>query len=84
MEVLNSYWVGEDGKHKWYEVILVDPNHPSIMSDKELGWISKGPHRGRAEHGKTSAGRKGRGMSRKGIGTEKTRPGIRAHDGKGK
>jgi LSU ribosomal protein L15E len=25
MEVLNSYWVAEDGKQKFYEVILVDP-----------------------------------------------------------
>jgi len=23
MEVLNSYWVGQDGKQKWFEVILV-------------------------------------------------------------
>lgn len=39
MEVLNSYWVGEDGKQKWYEVILVDPNHPAIASDSDLAWI---------------------------------------------
>ena len=84
MEVLNSYWVGEDGKHKWYEVILVDPSNPSIKNDKELAWVTGGAHRRRAEHGKTSAGRKGRGMRHKGFGTEKTRPGIRAHDGKGK
>ena len=25
LEVLNSYWVGEDGKHKWFEVILARP-----------------------------------------------------------
>src|SRR5659263_738718 len=30
LEVLNSYWVGQDGKSKWYEIILVDPNHPRI------------------------------------------------------
>jgi large subunit ribosomal protein L15e len=84
MEVLNSYWVGEDGKHKWYEVILIDSHHPAIMSDKELGWICGAAHRGRAMHGRTSAGRKGRGLMYKGLGTEKTRPGIRAHDGKGK
>ncbi len=29
LEVLNSYWVGEDGKHKWFEVILVDPQQSS-------------------------------------------------------
>src|SRR5512137_808770 len=36
MEVLNSYWVGEDGKLKYYEVILVDGHHPSIWADKNL------------------------------------------------
>jgi len=83
MEVMNSYWVGEDGRHKWYEVILIDPHHPAIISDKDLGWITKG-QRGRSERGKTRAGMKGRGMNKKGTGTEKTRPSIRAHNGKGK
>jgi len=40
LEVLNSYWVWEDGVSKWYEVILVDPNSPSIKTDKDVGWIS--------------------------------------------
>jgi large subunit ribosomal protein L15e len=40
LEVLNSYWVWQDGRYKWYEIILVDPNHPSIKSDKDLGWIA--------------------------------------------
>ncbi len=84
MRVLNSYWVGEDGKHKWYEVILVDPSHPAIKNDKQLSWVADDVHRGRAARGKTSAGRKGRGMRHKGFGTEKTRPGIRAHSGRGK
>ena len=39
LEVLNSYWVWEDGKHKWFEVILVDPHHPSIQSDPDINWI---------------------------------------------
>lgn len=30
LEVLNSYWVGEDGTHKFFEVILVDPQHPAV------------------------------------------------------
>lgn len=84
MEALNSYWVGQDGRHKWYEVILVDPHHPVIASDRDLNWICEGVHRGRVERGKTSAGRHNRGLSKKGRGTEKTRPGIRAHAGKGK
>ena len=40
LEVLNSYWVWEDGVNQWFEVILVDPNHPSIKSDPDLNWIS--------------------------------------------
>jgi large subunit ribosomal protein L15e len=40
LEVLNSYWVWEDGVSKWFEVILVDPSSPSIKSDKNVGWIS--------------------------------------------
>jgi len=40
LEVLNSYWVWEDGVSKWFEVILIDPSHPSIISDKDVGWIS--------------------------------------------
>jgi large subunit ribosomal protein L15e len=82
MEVLNSYWVGSDGKHKWFEVIMVDFSHPAIKADADLARIAG--DRGRAERGKTHAGKMGRGLGKKGIGTEKTRPSIRAHDGKGK
>jgi len=84
MEVLNSYWVGEDGKHKWYEVILVNPNHPAIKTDKDLNWVCGPSHRGRAEHGKTSAGKRGRGLMVKGKGAEKRRPSIRSHGTRGK
>lgn len=70
LEVLNSYWVGEDGKHKWFEVILVDPHHPVIKSDKNLNWICDPSIKGRASRGKTSIGRKGRGMTTRGKGTE--------------
>ncbi|MBP2132455.1 large subunit ribosomal protein L15e [Methanomicrobium sp. W14] len=84
MEVLNSYWVGEDGRSKWYEVILVDGNHPVIKNDSHLCWMSDSKHRGRAERGLTSAGVKGRGMSKKGKGTEHTRPSIRSNQNRGK
>ena len=84
MEVLNSYWVGEDGRHRWYEVILVDGHHPAIRTDPHLSWVAERGHRGRAERGLTSAGRKGRGMRRRGIGTEKNRPSIRSHANRGK
>lgn len=62
MVVLNSYYVGEDGLYKWYEVILVDPNHPAIKNDPELSWTSTGKHKGRPFRGLTSAGRKMRGL----------------------
>ena len=85
LEVLNSYWVGEDGKNKFYEVILVDPSHPAISSDKNLSWISEGSsHRGRAFRGKTGAGKRGRGLRNKGKGAEKLRPSLKANKNRGK
>ena len=84
MRVLNSYWVGEDGSQKWHEVILVDPEHPAIENDDDLGWITSDDHRGRAFRGLTSAGTKGRGQRTRGKGTEKTRPSITGNDRQGK
>ena len=50
LEVLNSYWVGQDGVKKYFEVIFADrkllPNLP----------------KGRAFRGLTSAGKKGRAL----------------------
>jgi large subunit ribosomal protein L15e len=84
MEVLNSYWVGEDGKNHFYEVILVDPVHPSIMRDPKINWITNTTNKRRVLRGKTSAGQKGRGLRHKGKGAEKVRPSIRAKGNKGK
>jgi large subunit ribosomal protein L15e len=36
MEIIGSYFLYKDGKHSWYEVILADPNHPSVSNDKEM------------------------------------------------
>jgi large subunit ribosomal protein L15e len=80
MEVLNSYWVGEDGKNVWFEIIMVDKHHPSVMADKNLNWLCDNANKGRVYRGKTSAGRKGRGLRWKGKGAEKARPSVRAHD----
>ena len=77
MEVLNSYWVGEDGKKKYYEVILVDRSAPTVLADKNLCWVAN--EKGRVYRGKTSAGRRGRGLHNRGIGAEKCRPSIRSH-----
>ncbi len=84
LEVLNSYWVGEDGVSHWFEVILVDKHHPSIRSDKELRWITERQHKGRVYRGLTSAGKKSRGLLHKGKGAEKLRPSLRAHKRLGK
>src|SRR3989337_1479710 len=74
LEVLNSYWVWEDGLHKWFEVIMVDPNHPVVRSDKNINWISKNVQHGRVHRGLTSAGKEVRGLHHKGRGAEKVRP----------
>jgi len=72
-EVLNSYYVGQDGYYFWYEVILVDKSHPQIIADKNINWIYR--HKGRVFRGLTSASRKSRGLrSNKGKGAEKLRP----------
>jgi large subunit ribosomal protein L15e len=78
LEVLNSYWVWEDGRFKWFEVIMVDPNHPVIQSDKDVNWICEKVHRGRVFRGLTSAGKEVRGLRHKGRGAEKIRPSRKA------
>src|SRR6056297_546239 len=73
LRVLASYWVGEDGSRRWFEVILVDPEHPAIENDDDLNWICDDSHRGRAYRGKTGAGRRNRGLRGRGTGSEKVR-----------
>ncbi len=77
LEVLNSYYVAEDGLWKWFEVILVDPNHPAIKNDPHINWICNKSHRRRVFRGLTSSARKARGLRHKGIGAEKVRPSVR-------
>ncbi len=79
LEVLGSYWVGQDGRHKWFEIILVDPVHSSIKADHRINWINSRKHKGRAFRGLTSTSDKYRGLHRKGKGSEKARPSNRRH-----
>ncbi|HLC68282.1 MAG TPA: hypothetical protein VJH24_00450 [Candidatus Bilamarchaeaceae archaeon] len=66
MEVLNSYWVGEDGKHQYFEVILADRSHPGVQHTAM--------HRtGRSFRGLTSAGKKSRGFGRGKLGHRRQR-----------
>ncbi len=41
LEVLNSYLLYSDGRYRWYEVILADPNHPVIKNDSRMGWLGR-------------------------------------------
>lgn len=66
LRVLNSYWVNQDATMKYYEVILVDPNHQKIRNDPRINWICNPVHKHREMRGLTSAGRKGRGLRKKG------------------
>jgi len=83
LEVLNSYWVGEDGVSKWFEVVMVDPQHPAIKADKVINWICQKQHRGRAFRSLTSAGKKVRSLRRRGRGAEKFRPSLKRGTGEG-
>jgi large subunit ribosomal protein L15e len=80
LRVLNSYWVAQDSSHKWFEVILVDPTHNAIRNDPRINWICKSVHTHREMRGLTSAGRKGRGLFKKGSHfATKLRPSKRAN-----
>ena len=60
LEVLNSYWVGEDGNYKYFEVILADPAKASVN-------ISSAIRPGKAFRGLTSAGNSRSPSKKKGL-----------------
>ncbi|KAL2679504.1 putative 60S ribosomal protein L15 [Phyllosticta citricarpa] len=45
LRVLNSYWINQDSTYKYYEVILVDPQHKAIRRDARINWIAKPVHK---------------------------------------
>merc|ERR1719166_728695 len=79
LRVLNSYWVTEDGSSKWYEVILADPRHKRIQSDPQINWIVRSKHKRRECRGLTSAGKKHRGLHKKGHRARGNRPSRHAY-----
>ena len=81
--VLNSYVVGKDGKHYFYEVICVDPQRPEIKNDPKMKWITKKENQKRTMRGLTSAAKKSRGLRNKNP-TSKVRPSVRAGKRRGK
>ncbi len=82
-EVINSYWIGQDGMNYFYEVILADRLAPTIKSDKELGYLAKPANKARIFRGKSSAGRKARGLRNSPVKAPKVRPSLRANNRKG-
>ena len=72
--VLRSYWVGQDSSFKFFEVILVDPSHKAIRRDLKINWIAKPVQKRRDERGLTSAGKKCRGLKKRGVSDNKNRP----------
>ncbi|MGC8572154.1 MAG: 50S ribosomal protein L15e [Candidatus Micrarchaeia archaeon] len=76
-EVLNSYFVGEIGSKKFYEVILLDRSSPSIINDPIYSNIIN--QKNRVFRGLTHAGRKHRGIAKSGFGTKRHRPSKRAN-----
>ena len=81
--VLNSYQVGKDGMHYFYEIIMVDPQRPEIQNDPGMKWICSSKNKGRAFRGLTSAAKKSRGLSSKSHSL-KVRPSLRAWNRRGK
>ena len=55
-EAVGSYKVAEDGQWHYFEVVMADRDASTIKSDKKLSYLSKN-QKGRAERGKTYAGR---------------------------
>jgi large subunit ribosomal protein L15e len=84
LRVLNSYSVGQDGRQKWFEVILIDPEHPAIQNDEDLNWICEDDQADRAFRGLTGAGRRNRGLGERGTGTEHTRPSLSSNENRGR
>lgn len=66
LRVLNSYWINADSTYKYFEVILVDPQHGAIRKDPRIQWITKPVMKHRELRGLTSAGRANRGLRKRG------------------
>ena len=74
LRVVNSYWVGQDGTFKYYEVIMADPHHKAIRRDPRINWICSSKHKHRESRGLTSVGKKHRGLRRRGYRENNKRP----------
>jgi large subunit ribosomal protein L15e len=82
MEVLNSYNIGKDGLHYFYEVILIDRASSEIKNDKQLGPVARAPKK-RSLRAITSTSRKARGLRNSPVKAPKVRPSLRANRRRG-
>ncbi|KAJ6102022.1 hypothetical protein N7486_004449 [Penicillium sp. IBT 16267x] len=64
LRVLNSYWINQDSTYKYFEVILVDPQHKAIRRDARINWICNPVHKHREARGLTATGKKSRGINK--------------------
>merc|ERR1711874_100517 len=78
LRVLSSYWLNQDSTYKYYEVVMIDVSHKAIRKDPRINWIVNPVHKHREMHGLTTAGKKYRGLLKKGHSASKTRPSKRA------
>jgi len=74
LRVLNTYWINQDARYKYFEVILVDPFHNAIRNDPRINWITKPVFKHRELRGLTAAGKKSRGLTGKGPRFARIRP----------
>ena len=58
--------MNQDATYKYYEVILIDPSHPTIRRDPRVNWIVDPVHKHRELRGLTSAGKRYRGLRKSG------------------
>ena len=65
----------QDATYKYFEVILVDVQHPVIRNDPRVNWLCNPVHKHRECRGLTSAGRKGRGLRLSGHRANKLKGG---------
>ncbi|KAA8565328.1 hypothetical protein EYC84_011045 [Monilinia fructicola] len=64
LRVLNSYWINQDSTYKYFEIILVDPQHKAIRRDPRINWIVNPVHKHRESRGLTATGKKSRGLGK--------------------
>ena len=78
MEAIGSYKIAEDGKSHYYEIVLVDRDSKVIAKDKELKFLKVG-QKGRAERGKTKAGKVNKEENKKVKRKKKKKKNVNNH-----